>query len=130
MNFNNDNLTTQQEVITQGHTRLTQEELIAISSNKTITGHYYYNNQWRRYMSYTNPNGEIEGINDLGTFEKGRWSVNTDGLYSVNWARYWENWSAYAYRVGTDIKFYDTTTQKWLTTFNNIVKGELPLEVV
>jgi len=129
MQTNRDNLTTREEVVKDGCKILTAQELKEIVSGNTVTGDYFYNNEWRLYIAYSTPNGEIEGVNDLGSFVEGRWSIEEDGKYSVEWDGYWEDWSAYAFHVDGKIKFYDSTTDKWRTSYTKVEAGELPLEL-
>ena len=129
MSTNNDNTTTQNEVIAAGHKQLTVEELTKVISNNTVTGDYFYNKQWRLYRSYANPNGEIQGENDLGSFVEGTWVINEDASLTLEWDGYWDDWTGVAYFFEDKIKFYDTTSKKWRTTYTKIEAGELDLEL-
>ena len=124
-----DHTLTRDTIISQRHKQLTIQELKELSSNKTVRGDYFYNNEWRLYICYSNEDGTVEGENDLKSFNEGRWSVNDDGGYSVEWDGYWEDWTGFAYHVDGEIMFFDSTTGKWRTTYTKVVEGEEPLEV-
>ncbi len=104
----------------QGFKQLTGKELTERIADKTIKGSYF---NGRIYAGYIYKDGTIEGKNDLGSFVTGKWFVNSiEKTFSVEWDGYWDNWTGRAYEVNDEIKFYDTTTLNWRTTFNNFEK--------
>ena len=130
MQTHTDNTLTQKDMINQAYKKLTAEELVAILSNTTITGKYYYNNSWYKYRVNSFSDGTMEGQNDTGTYDEGRGQVNDDGSMSTEWDGYWEDWTGVAYRVNNEVIFFDTTTHKWKTTYTLIEYGELPTDAL
>jgi len=120
--------TTQNDLKAQGHTPLTKEELLALISGNTVIGDYEYSGH-RIYRTFMNPNGEMEAKNDWGSHEFGKWQVEDDGCLSVTWDGYWEDWTAAAFKVDGEIKFYNIENGTWQTTFNTIMPGEQSLDV-
>jgi hypothetical protein len=120
--------TTKEDLLNLGHTPLTKEELSALITNTTVTGDYEYNGH-RVYKSFMDANGEIESKNDWGSHVFGRYTIDEEGLFSVEWEGYWDAWSGVAFLIGSEIKFYDAKTGKWRTTFNTITQGRYDLEV-
>ncbi len=117
--------TTEQIMINGGHHQLSGEELEQRIVGKTIRGDYY---NGRKYVSYSNSDGTVQGINDLGSHVRGVWSVNNeDSTFTVEWDGYWDNWTGRAYEVEGTIQFYDTTTRLWRTTFNSFDETQPPL---
>ena len=74
-------------------------------------------------------NGEMEGRNDWGSEEQGRWRVDDSGCMCVTWEGYWENWCGMAFKVDDEIKFYDSISGKWRTSFHQILQGSQDLSV-
>jgi hypothetical protein len=124
-----DHSLTQETIISQGHQRLSKQELETLTINKTVWGDYYYNNEWFLYVSYINQDGTMQGENDLESYNEGRWKINQDGSYTVEWDGYWEDWTAFVYSVDGELMFFDTTTEKWRTTFTKLVEGDVGLVV-
>ena len=120
--------TTRDDLINSGYTPLTKEALVALISNTTVSGDYEYSGH-RVYKTFMDANGEMTGRNDWGSDEQGRWSVNNRGHLSVTWDGYWEDWSGVAFQVDREIKFYDTASGKWRTSFHNIMQGEQDLDI-
>lgn len=73
--------------------------------------------------------GNIEGQNNVGSYNEGGWQVNKNDSVSIEWDGYWEDWTGFAYEVGNEIMFFDTTTEQWKTTYILIEDGELPTDV-
>jgi hypothetical protein len=121
--------TTKDDLIEKGYTPLTKQELLELISNTTVSGDYEYSGH-RRFKTFMNANGEMEGKNDWGSDEFGKWNIDGKGYLSVEWEGYWENWSGMGFKVEDEIKFYDKKTGKWRTTFNNIMPGEQDLDVI
>jgi len=120
--------TSKHDLVSQGYTPLTKEELLKLIANNTVRGDYEYSGH-RIYKTFMNANGDMQAKNDWGSEETGRWSVANDGSMSVEWEGYWEDWSALAFKVDDEIKFYDSISGKWRTTFHQIMQGEQDLEV-
>ena len=123
---NRDNLTTQDQIINLGHQKIRKDTLREMHADKTLTGDYFYNGEWRIYMCYTKADGTIEGTNDLGSANTGRWQVNDDDSFSVSWEDGWEAWTGFAYAVDGNIKFYDVKTGAWRTTYTKVEDGKQP----
>ena len=127
MKRNPDFNTTETMIIEGGYKLLSREELEQRIVGKTIRGDYY---NGRKYISFIDQNGTSEGKNDLGSHLVGKWSINTeDKTFTVEWDGYWDNWTGRAYDVDGEIKFYDTTTLRWRTTFKQFKDGKMPLEL-
>jgi hypothetical protein len=120
--------TSKDDLLNLGHTPLTKEEILALIANTTVIGDYEYNGH-RVYKSFMDANGEIESKNDWGSHVFGRYTIDEDGLFSVEWDGYWDAWSGVAFLIEGEIKFYDVKTGKWRTTFNAITQGKRDLEV-
>ena len=108
---------------------LNSKDLTRIFSDTTITGNYFYNNTWYKFMINSFADGTVEGQNNVGSYNEGRWQVNDDDTMSIEWDGYWEDWTGFAYKVNDEIMFFDTTTGKWKTTYTLIEDGELPTDV-
>jgi len=121
-------LTTKDDLIAQGYTPLTKEALLALVSNNTVHGDYEYNGH-RVYKTFMNANGEMDGRNDWGSNEAGKYTIDDDGYLSVTWQGYWEDWSGLAFKVDGAIKFYDAQSGRWRTTFTHILQGKQDLHV-
>jgi len=120
--------TTKDDLLTLGHTPLSKEALVACIANTTVTGDYEYNGH-RIYKSFMDTNGDIESKNDWGSHIFGKYTIDDNGDFSVEWDGYWDAWTGIAFEVDGNIKFYDIYTGKWRTTFHSILKGKQPLEV-
>ncbi len=120
--------TTKDDLLNRGYTPLSKKELLELISDNTVCGDYEYNGH-RIYKSFMNSNGEVEGKNDWGSTESGRWSVDENGYLSVEWDGYWEAWSGVAFKVDDEVKFYNLQDGTWQTTFHKILEGEHDLDV-
>ncbi len=120
--------TTKDDLIRKGYTPLTKQELSELISNTTVSGDYEYSGH-RRFKTFMDANGEMEGKNDWGSDEFGKWNIDDNGYLSVKWEGYWEDWTAVAFKVNDEIKFYNIKDGTWQTTFNNIMPGEQDLDV-
>ena len=120
--------TSKDELLSLGHTPLTKEELLALIANTTVIGDYEYNGH-RVYKSFMDANGEIESKNGWGSHVFGRYTIDDNGVFNVEWDGYWDAWSGVAFLIEGEIKFYDAKTGKWRTTFNAITQGKRDLEV-
>ena len=120
--------TTKEDLLAKGYTPLTKQELKELISNTTVWGDYEYRGH-RRYKTFMDSKGAMEGKNDWGSTEFGIWDIDDNGCLTVEWEGYWEDWSGVAFKVEDEIKFYDIKSGKWRTTFHTIIKGEQRLEV-
>lgn len=119
--------TTEKMIIDRGYLQLSAEELKQRISDKTVKGDYY---NGRKYVTYTDKNGNMEGKNDLGSHLFGKCTFNTkNNTFSVKWNGYWDTWTGRAYDVDGEIQFFDSTTSRWRTTFKKIEEGKKLLEV-
>lgn len=119
--------TTEKMIIENGYNQLSGEDLKLRIVGKTHWGDYY---NGRKYIGYIDHDGTMEGKNDLGSHVIGKWSINTeDKTITVEWDGYWDNWTGRAYDIDGEIKFYDTTTLKWRTTFKKYKNGRISLEL-
>jgi len=122
-----DSKTTEKMIIDSGYKQLSSKELEQRIVGKTIQGEYLYG---RRYLTYFDQNGSMEGKNDLGRHNFGKRSFNNnDKTITVTWDNGWDHWTGRAYDVDGEIKFYDSTTSKWRTTFKQFEIGKRSLEV-
>lgn len=117
--------TTEKMIIDREYHQLSVEELKQIIYDTTVKGDYY---NGRKYITYTDKDGNMEGKNDLGSHLFGKCTFNTkDNTFSVEWDGYWETWTGRAYDVDGEIQFFDTTTLRWRTTFKMMMSGKQPL---
>ena len=119
--------TTETMIIEAGYCQLSGEELKEKISQKTIRGEYY---NGRRYITFIDKNGNMEGKNDLGSHRYGKCSIDLNSsTITTKWDSGWDNWTGRAYDVNGEIKFYDTTTLKWRITFKDFSDGRIALIV-
>ena len=118
---------TEAMVIENGRRQLSGAELKEKVVGKTMHGDYLGG---RRYVSYMDENGTVDGTNDLGAYCAGTWSIDEDvNTLTVAWGGCWDDWTGRAYDVDGEIQFYDTTTQRWRTTFTHFEDGKVSLAV-
>ena len=111
----------------QGYTQLSAEELIARIYNKTIRGEYFIG---RIFVTYIDDKGNMEGENDLGSHHFGKNIIDMDNdTLTTQWDSSWHNWTGRAYDVAGEIKFFDTTSLEWRTTFKFFENGKKDLKV-
>jgi len=111
----------------QGCVQLSAEELKERVFNKTVRGEYYIG---RIYVTYIDDKGEMEGENDLGRHVFGKALLNMkENTLTTEWDGYWDNWTGRAYDVNGEIKFFDTTSLQWRTTFKTIEQGKGEIKV-
>jgi len=120
--------TNRDDLLDQGHRPLGQEELLRLISNNTVRGDYEYSGH-RIYKTFMDPNGEMEAKNDWGSEEFGSWSVDDAGRLTVSWKGYWEEWTAVAFRIEGEIKFYNIEDGSWQTTFHELLPGRQALDL-
>ena len=123
---NTDNTLTRQDMIKQECKMLQDKELTAMYTGTTITGKYFYNNTWFKFIVNSFSDGSIKGHNNVGSFDEGRWKINDDNSLYIEWDGYWENWTGFGYQVGNEIMFFDSTTNHWRSTYTLVEDGELP----
>lgn len=115
------------KIIEDGYQKLSAEELKQRIGDKTIRGDYY---NGRKYIVFINRDGTMEGKNDIGTHSFGDWSVNMkDNSFTVIWDSYWDNTTSRAYDVDGEIKFFDSRTCQWRTTFKKFEDGRRALKI-
>jgi hypothetical protein len=109
----------------QGYLPLSAAILQEKILHKTINGDYY---NGRIYAIYINPTGKMEGKNDLGSHHFGQcFFDDIDNSLTVKWDG-WDNWTGRAYEIDGRIKFIDTTTGTWRSTFNTIQEGFITID--
>ena len=85
--------TTEKMIIDRGYLQLSAKELQQRISDKTVKGDYY---NGRKYVTYTDKDGNMEGKNDLGSHLFGKCTFNTkDNTFSVEWDGYWDTWTGH-----------------------------------
>jgi len=124
-----DNTLTKQDMLNKSYQILNSDDLYKIFLDTTITGRYLYNNTWYIYKVNSFADGTIEGQNDVGSYNEGRWKINSDGSMSVEWDGYWEDWTGFAYEVNKEIMFFDATTGAWRTTYTLIEAGQQSTDI-
>ena len=129
MQQSTDNTLTQQDMIDKSYKKLTADELIDILSDTTITGKYFYNNTWFKFMVNSFKDGRVKGENSVGTYDKGRWKVHNDNSMSIVWEGSWKDGTNFAYKVNDEIMLFDTITEEWETTYTLVQNGKLPTDV-
>ena len=99
----------------QGYKQLSAKQLKERIYNKTIRGEYFIG---RIYITFIDNRGEMEGENDLGSHHFGKNIINMENnTLETQWDCGWDNWIGRGYDVDGEIKFFDTTTLEWRTTF-------------
>ncbi len=101
--------------------RMSGEELELRISGMTVWGSYAGG---FRHVSVINPDGTMEGRNNVGAHHFGRWTIDMeDGSLSVHWDWGWDNTTTYAYEVADEIRFHDVVGLGWRTTFDRFAPG-------
>ncbi len=63
----------------------------------------------------------MEGVNNVGCRNSGEWLVDRDSnTMTVKWDNGWDHTTTRAYDVDGEIKFYDSDTGIWRTTFQKL----------
>ena len=118
---------TEPRIKKQGYKPLSGKELKKRIYNKTVRGEYFIG---RIYVTYIDDNGNMEGENDLGSHHFGKNIIDMDNdTLTTQWDGGWDNWTGKAYDVEGEIKFFDTTTLEWRTTFKSFEEGKRTLTV-
>jgi len=111
----------------QGYKQLTGKELKDRIYNKTVRGEYFIG---RIFITYIDNEGNMEGENDLGSHHFGKNIIDmVNNTLTTQWDTGWHNWTGRAYDVDGEIKFFDTTTLEWRTTFKTFEEGKKELRV-
>ena len=111
----------------QGYSQLSANELKERIYNKTIRGEYFIG---RIFVTYIDDNGNMEGENDLGSHHFGVNIIDSENdTLTTQWDSGWHNWTGRAYDVNGEIKFFDTTTLEWRTTFKTFEVGKKIIKV-
>lgn len=118
---------TEARVIENGRFPLTGTALKEKVVGKTVRGDYLGG---RRYVSFMDADGTVDGLNDLGAYCVGKWSIDEEAnTLTVAWNGCWDDWTGRAYDVDGTIQFYDCKTGLWRTTFMEFVEGRVSLRV-
>ncbi|OYT16315.1 MAG: hypothetical protein B7C24_08415 [Bacteroidetes bacterium 4572_77] len=118
---------TEPMIIEQGYTHLSAEELKRKIYNKTVRGEYFIG---RIFVTYIDDKGNMEGENDLGSHHFGINIIDMkNDTLTTQWDKGWHNWTGRAYDIDGEIKFFDTTTLEWRTTFNTLEEGKKTIKV-
>ncbi len=119
--MNRDIGTTEDTVLTGGHTRLSGRELEQKLVGNTITGEFGF---LFKYVMTVKDDGTLEGKNNAGAHHFGRYSIDTDeNTISVEWDSGWVNTTSRAYEADGAIKLFNIETGKWETTFTDFKPG-------
>jgi len=98
-----------------GQARLSGKELERRIVGRMVRGDYLGG---FTFAASIDRNGTIEGRNNVGVHDSGRWSIDLeDGSFTVRWDGGWDNTTTYACDVGEEIRFFDRDTSQWRTTF-------------
>lgn len=117
--MNPDITTTEADMIEQGHVHMTGTELERRIVGKTVLGDF---GQHFKFVSTIEHDGTMEGKNNFGTHDVGRWSIDkTNNTFSVEWDGGWVSATSHAYDVDGTIKFYAVGTGVWGSTFTSFV---------
>ena len=113
-----DALISEKEILEQNIKPLVAKKLKQLIFGKHIFGNYFIG---RMYQLHIDTFGKMKGVNDIGTQDLGQCFIDeTQNTLSTKWTNGWDNWKANAYLISNEIKFFDVTTGKWLTTFCKI----------
>ncbi len=105
---------TENEVISNGFIQLSKENLLSRISEKIIFGDYPMG---FRFVTKIKGNGTVEGVNDVGSYDKGTWEVSEEGVFILQWENGWQNTMTRGYEIEDRIEFFDVETGNWRTTF-------------
>ncbi len=111
----------------QGHKKLTGKELHKKIINKTTWGNYLMG---YRFMIFLDNEGNAEGINNVGSHNKGEWFIdmNNNTLYG-KWDYSWAETTTNAYDVNGVIHFFDCDTGNWRMAITHIKNDRIPIAV-
>ncbi len=83
-----------------------------------------------RFVSYCGQDGSIEGTNNAGSYNTGRWEADPlAGTFSVSWNQSWVPATLRSYDIGGKLHFFDVRTRTWHMSIDRIIAGRQPLQV-
>jgi hypothetical protein len=119
--------TSEEAMIKAGYKPLPVGDLLERILDHTNWGDYLFG---YRFVSYCDRNGRIEGTNNVGSYNTGRWEADSIGnTFSVSWQQSWVPATLRAYLVDEKLHFFNQHTGLWHMNFDKIAKGRQPLEV-
>jgi len=115
------------DAISAGYQQIPIKVLLSRILGNTGYGDYLYG---FRFVSTVDQDGRMEGTNNVGSYNTGRWTVDeTANTFSVEWDQSWATSTTRAYSIGEEIHFFDADTGLWRMSFTEVVQGKQPLEV-
>ena len=119
------NLSTEAEVIANGHRHMSADEIRHKIIGKTFTGDYFAGQMFKFIVRY-DYNGTMEGKNNAGAHNFGLWRVNQkDHSISGEWDAGWDTSTLRVYDLGDRFELYDTTTGMWRTNLTLTNTGKV-----
>jgi len=113
--------TTNAALIKDGAPRMSGKEIRHFISGKTLTGDY---GAAFKFKTYFDASGLMEGKNNVGSHNRGEWSINDrKSTLSVEWDAGWVASTSYAYAIDGNVKFYIANTGQWSTTLYDSEDG-------
>jgi len=113
---------TEQMAIDAGYHQIPMDELLRRTVGKTLLGKYQIGFVFVGQMA---ADGLIDGENNVGTRDSGRWSVNEEAnTLSLEWHGSWFNSTTRAYDIEGELHFYDADTSEWRMSFVKIANDK------
>ena len=106
-----DRMETEDEVRAAGGIRLGAQGIRDRLAGQQFLGSYL---NGFRYIISINADGSLEGMNNYGHYDVGRWSVDDDRhALIVAWQHGWDNTTTRLHALGDEIRMHDAETGKW-----------------
>ncbi len=118
---------TEQAVVSAGHPQLSGAELEQLLVGKTCRGLY---RGGFRFIAYVGEDYAMEGRNHLGAHNFGVCVIDRERhTLTVTWRNGWDHTTTRAYRVGSEVRFFDVDGGEWRNTFTTFESGRQALDV-
>ena len=106
---------TEKDAIEGGYHQLSGIELHERMVDKRIHGDYIMG---YRFVTQVYANGEVEGVNDVGTYDQGTWMIDKENhTLTLKWKNGWIDTVTRAYDINGNIEFFDVNSGSWRTNF-------------
>lgn len=113
---------TEKTAIGNGFKQLTGIELKELIINQEVNGNYPGG---FTFVARIYENGTIEGINNLGHYDVGYWTIDFNkNTIQLEWENGWYNTTTRVYKVTSTIEFFDIDTGNWRSTFKKFTHLE------
>lgn len=110
---------TEEQILESGLVQIKGNKLQKLISNKRVYGCYPMG---YKFVSEIYSNGKTIGINNVGTLDQGKWSINLENnTLSIDWKNSWINTTTKAYQINNNLVFFDLFEGNWRTSFTKII---------